>query len=317
MNDQDLYDVIIIGGGPGGMAAAQYAARARMKTLVIDKNPRAGAMGKASWIENYPGIPQPIPGPELLGIMRKQAEDFGARFEKSQVQGVNFNTEPKEVITNEADFRSKTIIIATGSMGRKPTIEGEAEFLGRGISYCATCDAPFFKSMDVAAVGELGVMLDELSAISKFVNKIFVVTRTKELTEDQKKVIDGNPKLELLLSHNLKEISGEETVKKVKIADGDGNEKELDVNGVFMYLTGAKPIVDFLLGAVDITDEGCIKVNSDDMSTSVPGVYAVGDVTCKPIRQVVVATAEGCIAALSADKYINDRKSVMAQWGSK
>jgi thioredoxin reductase (NADPH) len=202
MNDQDLYDVIIIGGGPGGMAAAQYAARARMKTLVIDKNPRAGAMGKASWIENYPGIPQPIPGPELLGIMRKQAEDFGARFEKSQVQGVNFNTEPKEVITNEADFRSKTIIIATGSMGRKPTIEGEAEFLGRGISYCATCDAPFFKSMDVAAVGELGVMLDELSAISKFVNKIFVVTRTKELTEDQKKVIDGNPKLELLLSHS-------------------------------------------------------------------------------------------------------------------
>lgn len=316
MVDQELYDLIIIGGGPGGLAAAQYGARAKLKTIVIDKNPMAGALGKASRIENYPGILLPIPGPELLGNMRKQAEDFGAQFQRGQVVGANLSKDPKEVMTNEGLFQGKCVIIATGAMGRKPTIAGEADFLGKGVSYCATCDAPFFRDKDVAAVGELAVMIDELSAVAKFARKIYVVTREKELTPEQEQVIKENPKLELMLSHNITEITGEFTVKSIKVSDASGSQRELEVSGVFMYLQGAQPIVEFLLGALELNPNGCIKVDRD-MSTSIPGVYAIGDVTCKQIRQVVVATAEGSIAALSADKYINERKRTRAQWGTQ
>jgi thioredoxin reductase (NADPH) len=317
MQEQELYDVIIIGGGPGGMAAAQYAARARLKTLVIDKNPMAGALGKASRIENYPGVQEPVPGPELLGIMRKQAEDFGAVAIMSQVQGVNLKAEPKEIMTNDAVYRSKTVIIATGSMGRKSTLPGEAEFLGSGVSYCATCDAPFFKGKDVAVVGELPVLMEELSAVARFAGTVYIVSKSRDISQEHERVIDSDPNIKLFLNHNLKEITGEDIVTKIKIADSTNEERELDVDGVFMYLAGARPVVDFLLGAVELNDEGCINVDQMDMSTSLEGVYAIGDVTCKRIRQVVVATAEGCIAALSADKYINDRTRVMAQWGNK
>jgi thioredoxin reductase (NADPH) len=314
MQNNDLYDVVIIGGGPGGMAAAQYAARAKLKTLVIDKNPMAGALGKASRIENYPGIQEPIPGPELLGIMRKQAEDFGAQVEIAQVQGVKFNAEPYEVFTNEAAYNTKCVIIATGSMGRKPSIPGEADFLGRGVSYCATCDAPFFKGKDVAAVGELAVMMDELESISKFVNKIYIVTPTKELSVEYKGIIEANSKLELLQGSRIKDIKGDMTVESIIIKDSEGSKKEIPVAGAFIYLTGAKPIVEFLLGAVELNSDGCIKVD-ENKATSLPGVYAIGDVTCDHVRQVVVATAEGCIAALSAEKFINDRKRIKPQWG--
>jgi len=317
MQDPDIYDVIIIGGGPGGMSAAQYAARARLKTLVIDKNPMAGALGKASKIENYPGIPEPIPGPELLGIMRKQAEDFGAEFVMNQVQGVKLKEEPKEVMTGDANYKSKCVIIATGSMGRKAALPGEAEFLGRGVSYCATCDSPFFKDKDVAVVGDMPVLMEELGAVAKFARNIYLVTKSKEITSEQERIIDSNPKLKLMMNYNLKEILGGDVVEKIKIADSGGVVKDLAVDGVFLYLTGAKPVVEFLMGALSLDEKGCIQTNLEDMSTSIPGVFAIGDVTCKQIRQVVVATAEGCIAALSADKFINSRSRIMSQWSSK
>jgi thioredoxin reductase (NADPH) len=310
----EIFDIIIIGGGPAGLSAALYGARSKLKTLVLDKNPQAGALGKAREIANYPGIPEPIPGDVLLDIIKKQGESFGAKFVLDQVVGVNFRTEPLEVMTNKGVHLGKTVIIATGSMGRKPSIPGEEEFIGRGVSYCPTCDAPFFSGKTAAAVGPVNVMLDELEAITKFVDKLYLVSKTADLTPEQKEILSGSTKLELMLSHNVKEIRGDQVVTDITVADSDGVEKELNVAGVFMYLQGAKPIVDFLLGGVELNIEGCIKVGRD-MSTSVEGVYAIGDVTCKPIRQVVVATSEGCIAALSAEKYINSRKRMKLQWG--
>lgn len=315
MPSNDTYDLIIIGGGPGGLSAAIYGARGKLKTLVIDKNPMAGALGKAEVIENYPGIPDLIPGPDLLALLKTQAEKFGAEFVTGTVSGVNFKSEPKEVMTNEGSYYGKAVVIATGAMGRKPSIPGEADFIGRGVSYCATCDAPFFRDKVTAAVGNIDIMKDELEAITKFVSNIYVISPAKELTPEQEPVIRDNPKIELLLSHRLKEIKGDVVVNEITVSANDGSERTLEVQGVFMYLTGAKPIVDFLLGAVELSPEGCIDADPKDMSTSVPGVYAIGDVTCKQVRQVVVATAEGCIAALSAEKYINDRKKTKSQWG--
>ena len=149
-----LYDVIIIGGGPAGLSAAQYAARSGMKTIVLDKSSTAGALAFTSKIENYPGLPDPISGKDLLDIFRKQATAFGAEYQEQQVVGVKLDDEIKEVFTMNGSFRGKSVIIATGSMGRKPTIKGEAEFLGRGVSYCAVCDAAFYRGKTVCVVGD-------------------------------------------------------------------------------------------------------------------------------------------------------------------
>jgi len=311
----DIYDVVIIGGGPGGMSAAIYAARSGLSTLVVDKNPFAGALGKARWIENYPGVEGTIEGQELLGIMRKQAEGFGAKIEEGQVAGADLKSDPKQVFTNTKTFMARSVIIATGSMGRKASIPGEADLIGRGVSYCATCDAPFFKNKVVAMVGDIKALINELDEVARFAKSVYVVARNDELAKEHRALLKENPKVKIFTSSRLAEVVGEDAVSGIKILDSSEKTQTLSVDGVFLYLTGAKPITDFLLGAVELDEKGCIKTNSEDKSTSLPGVYAIGDVTCKQIRQVVVATAEGCIAALSADKYIHDRKRVRTQWG--
>lgn len=315
-SENDIYDVIIIGGGPGGMSAAIYAARAGLTTLVVDKNPMAGALGKARWIVNYPGFVEPISGQELLATMRRQAEGFGAIIETGTVAGASLTGEVKEVHTNERTYRGRSVIISTGSMGRKPSIQGEAELTGRGVSYCATCDAPFFKGKVVAAVGDIRVMINELDDISRFVDRLYVIASNKDLTDEQEKTLSENEKVKLFRNQRLKSIEGKNAVEHIRVLDGNDKEHELTVDGVFLYLTGAKPITDFLMGALELNEQGCIKTDPADMSTSIPGVFAIGDVTCKQIRQVVVATGEGCIAALSADKFLHGRKSMRSQWGA-
>lgn len=304
------YDVVIIGGGPAGLSAAMYAARAQLKTVVVDKNPAAGALGITDKIENYPGVPQKMKGQELLSLFREQAEKFGAEIVQTQVIGVNFEKDVKEVVAADKVYHGKTVIIATGAMGRKPTIKGEAEFTGRGVSYCAVCDAPFFKDKDVAVVGEIKEILEEIDAVTKFARTVYVIPRT--LRPEQAELLkDQN--VNVLPNYRVTQIQGTHTVESITLANPHG-EEQLNVSGVFIFLHGSNPITDFLYNAVDITEEGCIKVNKEDMSTSVEGVYAVGDVTCKKFRQVIIAAAEGCTAALSADKYINKRKRMKSQW---
>jgi thioredoxin reductase (NADPH) len=297
------------------MSAAVYAARAKLDTVVLDKNPSAGALGTASRIENYPGVLQSMAGKELLSLFRQQAERFGAKVVQTQALGVLLDQEPKQVIAADGRYLGKTVIIATGAMGRKPTIEGEAQLVGRGVSYCAACDAAFFAEEDVAMVGNFGGIAEELDSVARFARKVYAIVYGRSPNSELDEKLQDMPNLELIRGQRVSRILGDNAVEGLVLSDSGGTERVVDVTGVFVYLHGAQPIVDFLSDAIEMV-EGCIKVDKDDMSTSVDGVYAVGDVTCKKIRQTVIAAAEGCIAALSADKFINDRKAARSQWSS-
>lgn len=308
-----LYDVIIIGGGPAGLSAAQYASRAKLKTVVIDKSATAGALAFASLIENYPGLERPVTGKELLGIFKKQAIDFGAEYVEAQVIGVALEGETKQVFTMEKTYNGKTIIVATGSMGRKPTIKGEAEFLGRGVSYCAVCDAAFFKGKTVCVIGDSEEAVKEAGYLTKFADAVYLISPSKKLKVDDDHPALKIPNLKVILGNTVISIEGSELVERIAIKDAQGNESAIELSGVFVYLHGNKPVIDFLQGAVEISEDGCVSTNKM-METNIPGVFSAGDVTCTEVRQVVVAAAHGCIAALSAEKYIFHRKRRKYDW---
>lgn len=314
MSEQEnIYDVIIIGGGPAGLSAAQYASRAQLKTIVLDKSATAGALAYTSHIENYPGVPGPISGKELLDIFRKQALDFGAEYVTAQVVGVKVDSEIKEVYTMEASYKGKSIIIATGAMGRKPTIKGEADFLGRGVSYCAVCDAAFYKSRLVCVIGNSEEAVKEAGYLTKFAETVYLISPTKELKVEQHPALEA-ANLKVLKGTVVTAIEGAETVEKIKLMDLEKKESELSVAGVFVYMHGSKPVVDFLFGTMSLTEEECIESNRM-MESPVPGVFAAGDVTCTEVRQVVTAVANGAVAALSAEKYLHHRSRHKYDWG--
>ena len=311
---ENVYDVIIIGGGPGGFSAAQYATRSKLKTLVLDKSSTAGALAFTSRIENYPGQQKPMTGKELLDIFRAQAVEFGAEImEETQVVGLNLADEEKEVFTLESSFKTRTVIIATGSMGRKPTISGEGEFLGRGVSYCAICDANFFKGREVCVLGDSEEAVKEAVLLTKYASTVYLLAPAKELKVEPDYPGLDSQNLKVMTGCRVKEIQGADAVSGVLYTDADGNEQTLSVEGVFVYIQGSQPVVDFLMGALEQGENGCIKVNLE-METSVPGVYAVGDVICTEVRQVVLAAADGCMAALSAGKHVHGRGRLKSDW---
>lgn len=315
MAEDNVYDVIIIGGGPGGLSAAQYSARAGLKTVVLDKSATAGALAYASKIENYPGLCTPMSGKELLDIFRTQAVDFGAEYIEAQVIGGQLTEEIKEVFTMDSSFKGKSVIVATGSMGRKPSISGEGEFLGRGVSYCAICDAAFYKGKTVCVIGESEEAVKEAGVLTRFAERVYLLAPGKTLKADQDHPALKEKNLEVITGHSVKEIMGGETVEKIKLVETETKEeKEMAMDGVFVYLHGSKPIVDFLNFAVDISDDECVLTNKM-MESSIPGVFSAGDVTCTEVRQIVIAAAEGCIAALSAEKHVRHRKRRRYDWG--
>jgi thioredoxin reductase (NADPH) len=309
-----VYDVIIVGGGPAGLSAAQYAARSNLRTIVVDKSRTAGALAYTSRIENYPGLPEPVSGKELLDVFRKQAITFGAEYVEKQVVGAKLEGEIKEVITMDEVYRGKAIIIATGAMGRKAAIKGEAEFLGRGVSYCAICDAAFYRGKTVCVIGDSAEAVKEAGLLTRFADTVYLISPSKKL-----KVEDDHPTLQIgnlkvLAGHSVVSIEGGEVVEKVVIVDNESKqEKDLALSGVFVYLHGSKAIVDFLGGAAELSEEECLVTNKM-METSIPGVFGAGDVSCAEVRQVVIATSNGCIAALSAEKYIHHRKRRKYDW---
>ena len=309
-----VYDVVIVGGGPAGLSAAQYAARSNLKTIVVDKSPTAGALAFTSRIENYPGLPEPATGKELLDIFRKQAATFGAEYVEKQVVGAKLDGEVKEVFTLDETYRGKAVIIATGSMGRKPAIKGEAEFLGRGVSYCALCDAAFYRGKTVCVIGDSEEAVKEAGLLTRFADTVYLISPSKKL-----KVEDDHPTLKIqnlrvLTGHSVTSIEGNEVVERIRMAESELKvESVLALSGVFVYLHGSKPIVDFLAGAADLSEEECL-VTDKMMETSIPGVFGAGDVTCAEVRQVVIAASNGCIAALSAEKYIHHRKRRKYDW---
>jgi len=308
-----IYDVLIIGGGPAGLTAGQYASRAKLKTIILDKSATAGALAYSSKIENYPGLTKPVPGKELLDIMREQAIRFGAEHTETQVVGVTLNGETKEIMTMDKTYSGRTVIIATGSMGRKPSIKGEGEFLGRGVSYCAICDAAFFKGKIVCVIGSSEEAVKEAGVLTRFAETVYLISPVQKLPVDEHPALK-EPNIRVLLSHTVMSVEGGDLVEKIRMIDSDKKECELSVEGVFVYLHGNKPIVDFLYGAVETGEDGCIPVNAM-METSLPGVFAAGDVTCSEVRQVVVAASQGCLAALAAEKYLYKRIKYKMDWG--
>jgi thioredoxin reductase (NADPH) len=309
---EEIYDVVIIGGGPAGLSAAQYAARSNLRTIVLDKSPTAGALAFTSRIENYPGLPAPVSGKELLDIFRNQAIGFGAEYVEAQVVGVNLEGEVKEVITMDKPYKGKSLIIATGAMGRKPGIKGEKEFLGKGVSYCAICDAAFYKNMTVSVIGDSEEAVKEAEILARFAKTVHLIAPSNELKVSHPAL--QSDKLKVIKGQRVVEIAGADFVTKIRIKDIETDEeREMPTDGVFVYLHGSKPVVDFLNFAVDLSDEMCI-LSDKMMETSTPGVFSAGDVTCVEVRQVVVAAAYGCIAALSAEKYLHHRKRRKYDW---
>lgn len=314
MSDVEIiYDLIVIGGGPAGLSAAQYASRAGLKTVVLDKSATAGALAYASVIENYPGLTSPVTGKDLLDIFRNQALGFGAEYKEGQAVGVKFDDEIKEVFTMEASYKGKAVILATGSMGRKPTIKGEAEFLGRGVSYCAVCDAAFYKGKTVCVIGNSEEAIKEAGYLTRFAETVYLISPTPKLKAEKHPAL-ASANLKVIAGSSVAEIKGNEAVEKILIVDSKKEQTEIPLEGVFVYLHGSKPIVDFLYGHVDLTEDECIEINRM-METPIPGVFAAGDVTCTEVRQVATAVANGCVAALSAEKYVHHRTRRRSDWG--
>lgn len=314
-NDNKLWDVVIIGGGPAGTTAAIYTARAGLSTLIIDKGLTAGALGITSKIANYPGIVGDIGGSDLLQNMRTQAESFGAEFVSDKVIGTDITSEIKTVFTNNNVYEARSVIISTGSMGRGKRVKGEDELLGHGVSYCATCDAAFFKNMEVAVAGSSDEAIEEALFLTRFVSRVHFLSPTPDLKAPQH-MID-----ELLHSENvsyypgasLREVVGEKSVEAVVFSQRGQNPQTLPVKGAFIYLQGGKPITDFLAGQIEISDSGCLIVDKE-FHTAIPGVYAVGDVLCNHVKQAVIAAAEGAIAAIAVEKELHGRKQMMVDW---
>lgn len=313
--DQPVYDVIIIGGGPAGASAAIYTARADLRTLVIDKGLTAGALGITAKISNYPGVPGPVSGADLVEIMRQQATSFGAEFLTDKVVGVDLASDPKMVMAGTGTFQTRAIILATGSMGRTNTVAGEQEFLGRGVSYCATCDGAFFRDQPVAVIGNNDEALEEALFLTKFAERVHLIapTPTLKARDSLAAEVASHPKIELRLGTRLKGIVGNGKVEGVRLQPRGGHEEILAVEGTFIYLQGGQPITDYLMGQLETTEEGCLVVDKE-MQTSIPGVFAVGDLLCSHIKQAVIAAADGVIAAIAVDRYIHGREKLQTDW---
>ncbi len=310
------YDLVIIGGGPAGATAAMYAARADINTLVVDKAPGAGALSITHKIANYPGQAEEQSGEELLMKMRTHAQKYGAQFVQTHVQGVVSDDQYKTLYTTEGIFNAKALIIAIGARGgRKNKIEGEERFLGRGVSYCATCDGAFYRGKTVAVIGDNEEAIEEAIVLHKFASKVLFFVPGKAVSGNiEMEVLDQYENIEVQYMTRIREISGDETVEQIVTSGLITNEQQqYSVDGVFIYLSGSQPNTDFLNEMLELTDDGYIQVN-EYMETNVPGIFAAGDIRKPPIKQVVVAAADGALAALSCDKFLRRKSSIKPQY---
>ncbi|MGA1820897.1 MAG: NAD(P)/FAD-dependent oxidoreductase [Thermoplasmatota archaeon] len=309
----NVYDLIIIGGGPAGTSSAIYASRGKLRTLVIDKDIGQGAMGGDHPISNYPGFPGITEAGKLLGLMREQAEGLGAEFILDKVIYTDFRGDLKEVSTPARKLFGKSVILATGSMGREPSIGGESMFVGRGVAYCAICDAPYFEGKKVAVTGSADRILDELDMISRFAQRIFYISPSGKISDEDIERLRSIPNLITMPGFRLKSVKGSASFEGVLLKGPDGDEV-LDVDGIFLYLQGNRPVADYIVDTLERGENGCLVVNEADMSTSIPGVYSAGDLRCKPFRQISLAVGDGCRAALSAERYVKGSDRTSSQW---
>jgi thioredoxin reductase (NADPH) len=301
----EIYDVLIIGGGPAGLAAGIYAARADLKTVLLERAMPGGLAASTDNIENYPGFPEGIGGPELSTQMLTQAQRFGMEIKFSTVESLQKTNDIFTVVTDDEEIKARAVIIATGAKPRMPGYRGEHEFHGRGVSYCATCDGAFFRDKVVAVVGGGDSAVEEAIFLTKFARKVYIIHRRGELRATkyvQQKAME-NGKIEFVWHSVVEEIKGDATVTEVDVKDvRTGVIKSLAAGGVFIYI-GHDPSVELVKELVQLDDKGYI-ITDDDLQTSTPGLFAAGDVRKKLLRQVVTAVADGAVAAVAAEKYL-------------
>ena len=312
---EETYDFVCIGSGPAGASAAVYAARGKLKVLVIDKAPASGALAITHKIANYPGVPEELTGLELVDRIRKQAKDYGATFVRGNVQSLKVDGEVKEIVLPDATVKAKSIFIAVGARGRTNKLKNEEEFAGRGVSYCSTCDAAFFEGRDIVVAGDNEEAVSEASSLAHFAKTVYFLIPGKKLSgQAHIDDLDGQGNIEVLYNHKIKEILGEENGKlQGVLVQTDEGEKTIHVDGVFLYVAGNKPATDFLGDAIKRDEDGYIEVDAL-LQTNVEGIFAGGDARRTPLKQAVIAAADGAIAAQGADKHVNKRKRVIPQY---
>jgi thioredoxin reductase (NADPH) len=300
------YDIIIIGGGPAGLSAGIYSSRARLTTLLMEKGVVGGQIINAELVENYPGFADGISGIDLTETMHRQATKFGMETLAAEVTAVEVAGSQKIVRTSGGDFTAGAIIIAGGSERQKLGVPGEDKYTGKGVSYCATCDGAFFRNKVVVVVGGGNAAVTEALELTKFASKVTVIHRRNELraTKIVQEKAFANPKIEFLWDSAVEEITGDTFVRKITVANlKTGKKSLLEVNGVFVNV-GSQPATGYLKGLLTLDAVGAIVAN-DRLETSVPGIFAAGDIRSGSIRQVIGAAGDGATAAINAGKIIS------------
>lgn len=305
------YDVIVMGAGPAGLTAAIYAARARLKTLVLDSSVPGGQVKTTHKVSNYPGFPEDVKGTELAALFAKQAERFGANIARA-VEITDFDLKAPEkrfVLDEEDEVTAPAVIVATGAKPRSLGVEGESKFKGRGISYCATCDGAYFEGKDIHVVGGGNSAVEESLFLTQFAKSVTIVHQFDHFQAEAATAQEAlsNPKVKVLWNSEPRGFFGEKSLDRMRIENVKTHEvQELATEGVFVFI-GMVPQSEFLKGVLPLNQWGYVETD-EGMATSVPGLFVAGDLRSKKFRQITTAVADGTIAALSAQKFVRDRR---------
>jgi thioredoxin reductase (NADPH) len=304
------HEVIVVGGGPAALGAAVYAGRAELKTVVLERRALGGQAAETDAIENYPGFPEGVSGPKLTELMASQARRFGAEIRMEEVLKVELDGDMKIVTTGEGAYRAPAVILATGADPVKLNVPGEAELRGRGVSYCATCDAPFFRNKKVVVVGGGDSALKEGLFIAKFAREMVLVHRRQEFRAEKiyQSAVRSNRKFSFRLDCVLERINGRERVESVSVRNlKSGQNDTVPCDGVFIFV-GTAPNTQFLRNLFPLDGAGHLPTGSD-MMTAVPGIFAIGDVRKGSYRQIATAVGEAATAAMAAEHWLAERKT--------
>ncbi|MDD5417924.1 MAG: FAD-dependent oxidoreductase [Candidatus Nanoarchaeia archaeon] len=300
-----MYDVAIIGAGPAGLTAGIYCARKMLKTVILYKE-IGGQAATAKRVENWPGI-ETISGAELIDKIYKQAKKLGCEFKQASVSKIMCGEKCLEIATEKEIIVAKAVIIATGRTHKQLSIEGEKEFIGRGVAYCATCDAPFFKNKVVAVTGSDNMAFDSAFTLAKIATKIYMIYNKNDLTADKKIVNDvrAMKNVEFIEDYRVNKIKGDKVVKQIELKDLKNKTKIIDVDGIFIEVGFVAP--ESMMPEIKTDNEGQIIVDSE-MATSVKGIFSAGDITSSPFKQMITASGDSAKAAISAEKYLKSVK---------